>query len=321
MAIERATARALPKPWGAEHLHPWNNAAHGGHAIGEIWYERPGNAALNPLLLLKLLFTSQPLSIQVHPDDGFAHSIGLPNGKTEAWYVLSAVPDAKVALGLSQRLTSQQLRAAIDNGSISDLVAWRRVSASDTILVPAGTIYTIGAGLIIAELQQRSDATFRLFDHGSERELHIDKAIVVADPGPADFQVQQNQLTVERRLLVSNPHFVFERIDLAPNTSWRLDADRETWLLVIDGSALAGSFEVAMGDALFAQSDHVDIHLGTASMVGLVAYTGGGPIPHLLRRLTQQGSIDVEQPREMQIAPSLTHAKAAPNNGHLETIK
>ena len=321
MAIERATARALPKPWGAEHLHPWSNAAHGGHPIGEIWFERPGNAALNPLLLLKLLFTSQPLSIQVHPDDAFAHSIGLPNGKTEAWYVLSAVPDAKVALGLSQRLTLQQLRAAIDNGSISDLIAWRRVSASDTILVPAGTIHTIGAGLIIAELQQRSDATFRLFDHGSERELHIDKAIVVADPGPADFQVQQNQLTVERRLLVSNPHFVFERIDLAPNTSWRLDADRETWLLVIDGSALAGSFEVAMGDALFAQSDHVDIHLGTASMVGLVAYTGGGPIPHLLRRLTQQGSIDVEQPREMQIAPSLTHAKAAPNNGHLETIK
>ncbi len=320
MAIERASVRALPKPWGVEHLHPWNDAAHSGHAIGEVWYERPGNAQ-NSSLLLKLLFTSQPLSIQVHPDDAFAHSMGLPNGKTEAWYVLSAVPDAKVALGLNRRLTPQQLRAAIANGSISDLVAWHTVSANDTVLVPAGTIHTIGAGLIIAELQQRSDTTFRLFDHGSERELHIEKAIAVADAGPADFQVQQDQLTAERRLLVSNPHFVFERIDLAPNSSWRLDADRETWLLVIDGGALAGSFEVAMGDALFAQSDRVDIHLGTASMAGLVAYTGGGPIPHLLQRLTQQGSTDVGQPRAPQVAPSLTHAKAAPNNGHLETIK
>ncbi len=321
MAIERAIARALPKPWGVEHLRPWDNAAHGGHAIGEIWYERPSNAAINPSLLLKLLFTSQPLSIQVHPDDAFAHSMGLPNGKTEAWYVLSALPEAKVALGLSRRLTSQQLRASIDTGSISDLIAWRTVSANDTFLVPAGTIHTIGAGLIIAELQQQSDATFRLFDHGSKRELHIEKAIVVADAGPADFQVRQNQLTVERRLLVSNPHFVFERIDLAANSSWRLDADRETWLLVVEGGALAGSFEVVIGDALFAQSDCVDIHLGTVSMVGLVAYTGGTPSPHLLQRLTRQGSIDVGQPGEIQVAPSLTQAKADPNNGHLETIK
>ena len=76
-----------------------------------------------------------------------------------------------------------------------------------------------------------------------------------------------------------------------------------------------------MGDAVSAQSDRVDIHLGTASMAGLVAYKGGGPIPHLLQRLTQQSSTDVGQPRAPQVAPSLTHVKTAPNNGHLETIK
>ena len=183
---------------------------------------------------------------------------------------------------------------AIDDGSISDLVVWRAVSADDVIFVPAGTIHAIGAGLVIAELQQRSDTTFRLFDYGRQRELHIENAIVVADAGPADFQVQPNQLTAERRLLVSNPHFVFERIDLAPNSSWCLDAKRETWLLVVGGSAIAGSFDVATGDALFAQSDRVDIHAGAAGMVGLVAYTGGGPIPHLLQPLTQPDSIDVE---------------------------
>jgi hypothetical protein len=174
MAIEHARARALPKPWGVLDRRPWSDASHDGGAIGEIWYERPDNAVADPSLLLKLLFTGQPLSIQVHPGDAFAHSIGLPNGKTEAWYVLSAAPEAKgVALGLKRRLTPQQLREAVENGSISDLVVWRAVSTGDVIFVPAGTIQAIGAGLVIAELQQRSDATFRLFDHGRERAYSV----------------------------------------------------------------------------------------------------------------------------------------------------
>src|SRR6202030_4629996 len=188
--------------------------------IGEIRYGRPGGATPDASLLLKLLFTSQPLSIQVHPDDAYARSIGLPNGKTEAWYVLSAAPDAKVALGLKERVTPQQLRQASKDGSIADLVVWHAVSRGDSIFIPAGTIHAIGAGLVIAEIQQRSDATFRLFDHGRQRELHIESAILVADAGPADFQLRPNQLTAERRLLVSSPHFAFERIELAPNSSW-----------------------------------------------------------------------------------------------------
>ena len=321
MAIEHARAHALPKPWGVVDLRPWSNARHDDGAIGEIWYERPGRDAADPLLLLKLLFTNQPLSIQVHPDDAFAHSIGLPSGKTEAWYVLSAAPDAKVALGLNRRLTPQQLREAIDDGSISDLVVWQTVSPDDVIFVPAGTIHAIGAGLVIAELQQRSDATFRLFDHGRQRELHIESAIAVANAGPADFQVQPNQLTAERTLLVSSPHFVFERINLAPDSTWCLEAERETWLLVLNGGAIAGSFNVVTGDAIFVQSDRVGIHAGPTGMVGLAAYTGGGPVPHLLQRLTQPGSMNVRLPQEMQVPTSLTQANAAPKNGRLETTE
>ena len=321
MAIELATAHALPKPWGVEDLRPQSSAPQDGNAIGEIWYERPGNGAVIPSLLLKLLFTSQPLSIQVHPNDTFAHAMGLPRGKSEVWYVLSAAPGAKVALGLCRRLTPQQLREAIDDGSISDLVAWHAVSAGDIIFVPAGTIHAIGAGLVIAELQQRSDATFRLFDYGRNRELHVENAIAVADAGPADFQVQPDQLTTERRLLVSSPHFVFERIELPPNSAWRLDAERETWLLVVAGSAIAGSFDVVTGGALFAQSDRIDIHTGDIGMVGLVAYTGGGPVPHLLQRLTQPGSLNVRRPQETQVPTSLTQAAAAPKDGSLETVK
>jgi mannose-6-phosphate isomerase len=302
MAIELARAHAVTKPWGVKDLRPWSDAGGDGHAIGEILYERTCNGAVGPALLLKLLFTSQPLSIQVHPDDAFAHAMGLANGKTEVWYVLTAAPDAKVALGLSRRLTPQQLRKAIGDDSIADLIVWHAVSANDVIFVPGRTIHTIGAGLIIAELQQRSDTTFRLFDPGRQRELHIEDAIQVANAGPADFEMRPNQLTAERRLLVSSPHFVFERIDLAPNSSWHLEAERETWLLVLSGSAVAGSFQVALGDALFAQQDRVEIDAGANGMVGLVAYTGGGPVSHLLQRLTRPRSTDIEPAR------GVTHA-------------
>ena len=100
MAVELARANVKPKPWGILDLRPWSTALHDDGAIGEIWYERPVKTPSEPSLLLKLLFTKQPLSIQVHPDDTFAHAMGLPNGKTEAWYILSATPDAKVAIGL-----------------------------------------------------------------------------------------------------------------------------------------------------------------------------------------------------------------------------
>jgi mannose-6-phosphate isomerase len=318
MAIEHARAHALPKPWGHVDLRPWSSAPQDG-AIGEIWYERPG--ASHPSLLLKLLFTSQPLSIQVHPDDAYAQSIGLPNGKTEAWYVLSAAPEAKVALGLKQRLTPRQLRQAVGDGSIADLVAWQAVSPGDTIFVPAGTIHAIGAGLVVAEIQQRSDATFRLFDHGRQRELHIEDAIAVADAGPADFRVMPTPITDTRTLLTANPHFVFERIDLAPNSAWRLEAERETWLLVVDGNARAGSFDVAMGDAIFAQSDRFDLHAGTAGMAGLVAYPGVGLVADLLQRRGRRDTKGTRQRQAAQAPAPPTRAKAAPVNRQQETTQ
>lgn len=321
MAIERAHVRALPRPWGVVDLRPWSKAGHDGVPIGEIWYDRPGKPVSAPSLLLKLLFTSEPLSIQVHPDDAFAKAIGLPNGKTEAWYVLSAAPGAKIALGLKQRLTQEQLREAVDDGSIADLVAWRTVLPDDAIFVPAGTIHAIGAGVVIAEIQQRSDATFRLFDHGRQRELHIERAIAVANAGPARFGARPNRLSDERTLLVSGVHFVLERIDLAPDSTWMLDAKRETWLLVLSGDADAGSLRIGAGDAVFAQSDCVDICTGNKGMVGLVAHTGIGPIPHLLRRSTQAGPSNARRPQTVDLQTPFTRARAASTESRLETTK
>lgn len=309
MAIEQARVHLLQKPWGVSNLSPWNGAHHDGSAIGEIWFERQDKTAVRPSLLLKLLFTSQPLSIQVHPDDVFARSIGLPKGKSEAWYVLSATPEAKVALGLKQRATSQQLRAAVEDSSILNLVAWRSVSADDIIYVPAGTIHAIGAGLVIAEIQQRSDATFRLFDHGRQRELHIENAIAVASTTRADFQAKPSRLSGERIILVSSPHFVFEKIDLPPRSSWLLKAERETWLLVVSGGARVGSLDTVTGDAVFAQAEDVSVHAGETGMTGLVAYTGTTPVRHLLQPLERPVHVDRLQPKEMS---TLTPAKTAP---------
>jgi mannose-6-phosphate isomerase len=333
MVIECARAHTRPKPWGVFDLRPWSDARHADGAIGEIWYERPAKSAANTAadcsLLLKLLFTNQPLSIQVHPDDAFAHTLGLPRGKSEAWYILSAAPGAKVAVGLNQHLTSEQLRKAVDDGSISDLVRWQSVVPGDIVSVPAGTIHAIGAGLVIAEIQQRSDVTFRLFDHGRQRELHVEQAIAVADTGPAGVAVVAGRITDARTLLVANAHFVFERLDLAANSVWCLDVEPETWLLVVSGDARVGTFDIAAGEAVFVRADRTEIRPGASGMVGLVAYAGGRPLPDLLQRLGQPSSADAGWQQEMQqraqlgehVPISLAPAKATPTGVRLETIK
>ena len=321
MTIEHARAHALPKPWGVDDLRPWNKASHDGNAIGEIWYERAEKSLPDPSLLMKLLFTSQPLSIQVHPDDAFAHSIGLPRGKSEVWYVLSATPEAKVALGLKQRMTPRQLSAAVDDGSIADLVEWKTVSPGDVIYVPAGTIHAIGAGLVIAELQQRSDATFRLFDYARSRELHVERAIAVANAGPAEFRIPPKQISDERTLLVSCPHFTFEKINLPPTSGWRLQANRETWLLVLGGSARAATFDVLAGDAVFAQSDVVHINTGADGLSGLVAYAGDSPAFHLLQQAKHPSEIDASQPKAIQAPSLLAPSEMLPAHTCMETTR
>jgi mannose-6-phosphate isomerase len=288
MAIEHASVEAARKPWGVTDLHPWSRIDGSGDAVGELWFQRVDKNAPVPSLLLKLLFTSEPLSIQVHPDDAFARSIGLPNGKAEAWYILSATPDARVALGLKRQLTPGELRAAIKDGSIAALAQWRSVAKGDIIFVPAGTIHAIGAGIVLAEIQQHSDATFRLFDYGRQRELHEDNAVAVSDAGPVSAQAGPRRLTATRTALIANPYFVLERVDLPANSHWSLDAKRETWILVIEGHARIGSIGASVGDAVFAEADLADIEVGPAGMSGLIAYPGPDPTMALLQESEEQ---------------------------------
>ena len=280
--------RLSPKPWGSFDLRPWCARNLNGDAIGEIWFERAVATTPDPTLLLKLLFANEPLSIQVHPDDAFARSIGLPHGKTEAWYILSAKRGAKVAVGLKRPATAQELRASIEDGSIADLVFWRDVHAGDVVFVPAGTIHAIGPGLVIAEIQQRSDATFRLFDYGRQRELHVDNAVAVAHTGPADARAGSRRLTDARMLLVACRYFVLECIDLLPDSNWEIDAANETWLLVLAGNARIGPTSLSVGEALYLESDRASIRTGAGGLSCLVAYQGPEPSQHLVHSLAGQ---------------------------------
>ncbi|TCR63475.1 mannose-6-phosphate isomerase [Bosea sp. BK604] len=284
MTLEHASTLAVRKPWGSTDLAPWSEIAASGAAIGELWFQRSGARAPETALLLKLLFTTETLSIQVHPDDAFARSIGLPNGKTEAWYILSADPGAEVAIGLKRQLTAPELRGAIADGSISELVQWHRVQKDDVVFVPAGTIHAIGPGLVIAEIQQSSDATFRLFDYGRQRELHIDNAVAVADARSARRQEAAKRLTNARALLAVSPYFVLERFELPPQSNWDLRAEHETWLLVIEGDARIGLMNAFVGEAIFLDDEHARIRAGRQGLKALVAYLATEPSHNLLHQ-------------------------------------
>jgi mannose-6-phosphate isomerase len=285
MALEQACIEMFSKPWGSTDLLPWSGTGHSSVPIGELWFQRCDKHGPEPALLLKLLFTQEALSIQVHPNDAAAHGMGLPRGKTEAWYILSAASDAMVGVGLKAVVPPEQLRAAIADGSIAQLVAWHKPHAGEVIAVPAGTIHAIGAGLVLVEIQQRSDTTFRLFDHGRARELHIEQGVAVADAGPTKRTIPPRRLNDVRTVLVANPHFVFERVDLPAGSVWELDVRCETWVLAIAGDATIGALQIGVGQGCFIEAQSARIVPGEAGMSCLVAYDEAAPSRDLLRRV------------------------------------
>src|SRR5579862_442496 len=168
--------------WGTRDLNPWFPDAppqESGLPIGEVWFETP-----EVPLLVKFLFTEKDLSVQVHPDDDYAGLHHKSAGKTEMWRVLAARKGAKIAAGFREPVTREQVRAAALDGSIVDLLEWFEARAGDTFFIPAGTVHAIGAGLTICEIQQSSDVTYRLYDYGRGRELHLDSALAVSRLGP-----------------------------------------------------------------------------------------------------------------------------------------
>lgn len=171
----------VEKPWGRTDL-PATFAAPAEQRIGEIWYETDDAAPLP--LLVKWLFTSEKLSIQVHPSDQQAQDRGLPSGKEECWYIVDAVPGAVLGIGTTRALDGKTLRAASQSGEIEQLMDWKPVKAGDYFYIPAGTVHAIGAGITLVEVQQYADITYRLYDYGRPRELHLDEGVAVSNAKP-----------------------------------------------------------------------------------------------------------------------------------------
>jgi mannose-6-phosphate isomerase len=204
MPVIRLTPRRVAKPWGRDDIGPLFDA--GGERIGEIWFELPGGSA-EPTLLIKYLFTSEALSVQVHPDDAQAQAVGARQGKEEAWVILDAADGAVIGLGLEQRVTPGRLRAAALDGSIEDLIDWKPVAPGDHFHVTPGTIHAIGGGLALIEVQQYADITYRLYDYGRPRELHLDEAMACAEAGPYLTPNLRTPIAVGVDRLVDGPKF------------------------------------------------------------------------------------------------------------------
>lgn len=202
--IEHLKPRLLDKPWGRCGLDP-RFGADPARQIGEIWFERPGGRPLE--VLAKYLFTTERLSIQVHPDEATAHARGLPHGKDECWIVLDAEPGAVLGIGTHEPVSPDALLEAARDGSIEALIDWRPARRGQFLYNPAGTVHALGAGLTILEVQQPFDVTYRLFDYGRARNLHLAESREVVAPLPhahhADGDIDERR----SRILCDGPWF------------------------------------------------------------------------------------------------------------------
>ena len=240
MKLER---RYVEKPWGRTDLPPIFDPPDG-KRIGEVWFTAAGDQPL----LVKYLFTSERLSIQVHPDDEQAHERGLERGKSECWYILDAEPGATLGLGLKRSVSADELRSAALDGSIEELMDWRPVRAGDFFMVPAGTIHAVGAGISLLEFQQNSDVTYRLYDYGRPRELHLDDGIAVARRDLYPGSLAQHLAAGERRTLVDGPEFALVYGD--PDAL----SDRHRWVIPLDAEARQGGERAAAGECLLVEA-------------------------------------------------------------------
>jgi len=260
----------VEKPWGRHTLWPgFDDPAPDAPAIGEVWFQEPGDTT--PDLLIKYLFTSEKLSVQVHPDDDQAHARGLPRGKDECWTVLAAEPDSTIAVGTKAPMSRDDLRAAAIDGTIEDKLYWKPVKAGDFMYCASDTIHAIGGGLTVIEVQQNSETTYRLYDYGSDRELHLDQGLKVADPNPFVPKPIVGEVEEGRTILCEGPKFVLERWTGGDRTVTLPDGVTG-WLTPLKGEGVADGVAWRAGECVTV-SGTAHVHAAIGSDV-LFAYPG-----------------------------------------------
>ncbi len=227
--------------WGFRDLRPWYDRVADGDPIGEVWLtgdecrvatgphagKKLGalfgeqkvallgtdvSAAGSPLLI-KTIFAKEKLSVQVHPDDAMARKYGQPRGKTECWYVLAAGAGAEVAVGVKPGTTLGEIEQGIQAGTLERSLNMLSVAVGEMIYVDAGTVHAIWPGSILLETQQNSDVTYRMYDYGRPRELHIEKSLEATKFATHAGKVAPIELA-DRTVLIDVAYFRMERISV-----------------------------------------------------------------------------------------------------------
>jgi mannose-6-phosphate isomerase len=264
--VEIAPFRLKPwfseRVWGKRDLRPWYESTGTDELVGEAWLTGPdslvetGELAGRPLglvaeefgeellgvpeggefpLLVKILFPNDKLSVQVHPDDAQAQAMGQPRGKTECWYVLEADPGASVALGLKSGSTAASVEAAIADGTLESLLVQVPVAKGDMVFVDAGTVHAIGPGVVLLETQQTSDTTFRMFDYGRPRELHVQQGLKATKFSTRAGKIAPQQMDGFIRL-IEEQYFTVDRFDLERLEEISLSLDGPGCLVGLGGT-------------------------------------------------------------------------------------
>lgn len=281
-----------PRPWGTTDLAPIYPNHHFAERIGESWLtgdeckvsngplrgrslaelsskygrELVGEAARDGNrfpLLLKFLFPAEKLSVQVHPDDEMAVTVGQPWGKTECWYVAHAKPGAQIALGLKPGVTRAQFEQAIHAKRAEQLLNWINVYQGEMIYVAGGTVHTLGPGSVIVETQQQSDTTYRLYDYGRPRELHLKEGLAAVKERVGSGKVirpapEAISGDVRHSELISAPYFVVDMFELKTSHDFSVNSGLKSSvqiMVAVEGCGIveAQGFEpvtFAKGDAV-----------------------------------------------------------------------
>lgn len=248
--------------WGKKDLRPWYESTGTEALVGEAWLTGPecevetGELAGRPLglvaeefgedligvpeggefpLLVKMLFPNDKLSVQVHPNDVQARAMGQPRGKTECWYVLEAERGATVALGLKSGSTAATVQAAIADGTLEGLLVQVPVMKGDMLFVDAGTVHAIGPGVVLLETQQTSDTTFRMFDYGRPRELHVEQGLAATKFVTRAGKVAPREMDGFVRL-IEEKYFTVDRFDMEEMEEIQLGVDGPGCLVGLVGT-------------------------------------------------------------------------------------
>lgn len=239
----------VEKVWGRDQL-PAPFVAPNGMRVGEIWFEPPPQM---PDLLVKYLFTSQKLSVQCHPGSAQAQAMGLgQTGKEECWVVVAAEPGATLGIGFDAPISAEAMRDAALDGSIEDLLTWHQVQAGDVFYIPAGTVHAIGPGCAIIEVQQNEDITFRLYDYGRDRELHLDAGLQVASGAPYDMALHRRLPASGHAALVDGPKFRLDYVDGLPDDGLLYAYSGPVLVVPIAGEVLAAGEVTRPGECAYA---------------------------------------------------------------------